>query len=154
MRTTAILAGLVAILLMLDPVRVAAEWTVKSGDGSGCILESSPESLNDGYQTTTARIRVDGKTVSVSSPSAFDAGFNDIRIVVDEQETFPMDRLADPRTAVFDSRYAALVEQFKRGLRARVQLRFWPTWPETGTHSATFSLIGFTRAHAQLGECK
>ena len=154
MRTTATLAVLVAILLLLVPVRVAADWTVKSGDGSGCILESSPESLTDGYQTTTARIRVDGKTVSVSSPSVFDTGFNDIRIVVDEQEAFPMDRLADPRTAVFESRHAALVEQFKRGLRARVQLRFWPTWPATGTHSATFSLIGFTRAHAQLGECK
>ena len=154
MRTTATLAVLVAILLMVVPVRVAADWTVKSGDGSGCILESSPESLSDGYQTTTARIRVDGKTVSVSSPSVFDAGSKDIRIVVDEQDNVPMDRLADPRTAVFESRYAALVEQFKRGLRARVQLRFWPTWPATGTHSATFSLIGFTRAHAQLGECK
>lgn len=154
MRTTATLAVLVAILLMVVPVRVAADWTVKSGDGSGCILESSPESLSDGYQTTSARIRVDGKMVSVSSPSVFDAGSKDIRIVVDEQEIVPMDRLADPRTAVFESQYAALVEQFKRGLRARVQLRFWPTWPATGTHSATFSLIGFTRAHGQLGECK
>lgn len=152
MRTAATLAALVAILLMVVPVR--ADWTVKSGDGSGCILESSAESLPDGYQTTTARIRVDGKTVSVSSPSVFDTGFNDIRIVVDEQEMFPIDRLADPRTAVFESRYAALVEQFKRGLRASVRLRFWPTWPATGTHAATFSLIGFTRAHAQLGECK
>jgi len=154
LRTTATLAVLVAIPLTVAPVRVAADWTVKSGDGSGCILESSPESLSDGYQTTSARIRVDGKMVSVSSPSVFDAGSKDIRIVVDEQEIVPMDRLADPRTAVFESQYAALVEQFKRGLRARVQLRFWPTWPATGTHSATFSLIGFTRAHAQLGECK
>ena len=154
MRTTATLAVLVAIPLTVAPVRVAADWTVKSGDGSGCILESSPESLSDGYQTTSARIRVDGKMVSVSSPSVFDAGSKDIRIVVDEQEIVPMDRLADPRTAVFESQYAALVEQFKRGLRASVQLRFWPTWPATGTHSATFSLIGFTRAHGQLGECK
>lgn len=154
MRTTATLAVLVAILLTVVPVRVAADWTVKSGDGSGCILESSPESLSDGYQTTTVRIRVDAKTVSVSSPSVFDTGFNDIRIVVDKQQMFAMDRLGDPRMAVFESRYDDLVEQFKRGLRASVQLRFWPTWPATGTHSATFSLIGFTRAHAQLGECK
>jgi hypothetical protein len=52
------------------------------------------------------------------------------------------------------SRYGTLVDQFKRGLRARVQLRFWPTWPTTGVHSATFSLIGFTRAYAGLDECK
>jgi hypothetical protein len=139
--------------MVTQPARAVAEWLVKQGNGSGCVLESSPESLSDGYQTTSARIRVDGKTVSVSSPSILDTGFNDIRIVVDEQEIVPMDRLADPRTAVFDSRYAALVEQFKRGLRAKVQLRFWPTWPATGTHSATFSLIGFTRAHAHIAEC-
>ena len=154
MLIAAIPALLVSILLVTQPARAVAEWVAKPGNGSGCVLESSPESLTDGYQTTTARIRVDGKMVSVSSPSVFDAGSKDIRIVVDEQEIVPMDRLADPRTAVFESRYAALVEQFKRGLRARVQLRFWPTWPATGTHSATFSLIGFTRAHAQLGECK
>ena len=154
LRTTAILAELVAILLMADPARVAAEWTVKPDVGAGCFLESSPESLSDGYQTTTARIRVDGKTVSVSSPSTFDSGFHDIRIVVDEQDAVPMDRLADARTLVFESRYSTLVEQFKRGLRARVQLRFWPTWPETGVHSVIFSLIGFTRAHARLGECQ
>jgi hypothetical protein len=154
LRIPAIPAVLGAIMLVTAPARVAAEWTMKSDDGGGCVLESSPESLSDGYQTTTARIRVDGKTVSVSSPSVFDAGFNDIRIVVDEQEPIQMDRLADARTVVFESRYSTLVEQFKRGLRARVQLRFWPTWPETGAHSAVFSLIGFTRAHAQLGECK
>jgi hypothetical protein len=63
-----------------------------------------------------------------------------------------MDRLADPRTVVFESRYEAVVAQFKRGLHVRVQLRFWPSWPATGLHSATFSLVGFTRAYAQLAE--
>ena len=58
------------------------------------------------------------------------------------------------RTAVFKTRYAALIEDFKRGLKVRVQLRFWPTWPKTTTHSATFSLIGFTRTHARLAECR
>jgi hypothetical protein len=140
--------------LVAEPARIAAEWAVTRNVGTGCVLESSPESLADGYQTTTARIRIDGKMVYVSSPSTLDTGFNDIRIVVDEREIVSMDRLADPRTVVFESQYGALVEQFRRGLRARVQLRFWPTWPETGAHSATFSLIGFTRAYAELEECK
>jgi hypothetical protein len=147
-------AALVSIALLALPVAVAAEWAVKKAAGAECLLESSPESLPDGYQTTTARIRIDGKGVSVVSPSALDAGSRDIGIAVDEDPLVPMDRLADQRTAVFDSRYATLVEQLKRGLKARVQLRFWPTWPATGTHSATFSLIGFTRAYAELRECK
>jgi hypothetical protein len=150
----AIPAVLGLILSLTEPTALGAEWVVRPGTGGECVLESSPESLPDGYQTITARIRVDGKTVSVSSPSVLDPGFKDIGIAVDEDPLVPMDRLADPRTAVFDSSYGPLVEQFKRGLRARVQLRFWPTWPATGTHSVSFSLIGFTRAHARLPECK
>jgi len=151
----AISVVLVAVLLLVaDPAALGAEWVVKPGSGTACVLESSPESLPDGYQTTTARVRVDAKAILVSSASAFDAGFNDIGIQVDQEELIPMDRLADPRTAVFESRYGTLVEQFKRGLHARIQLRFWPTWPATGTHSATLSLIGFTRAYARLPECK
>jgi hypothetical protein len=152
--TAAISAIIASILLTVGPVAATAEWTVKPEPGKGCILESSPASLPDGCQTTTARIRVDGKAVSVSSPSAFDGGFNDIGIAVDQDPMIAMDKLADPRTAVFESRYAALVDQFKRGLTARVQLRFWPTWPATGIHSANVSLLGFTRAHARLEECR
>jgi hypothetical protein len=152
----AISATLVSIVLMSSPPTVGAEWTVTAtpAPGSGCILESSPEALSDGYQTTVARIRIDGKTVTVSSKSVFDGGFNDIGVIVDDGGMVPMDRLADPRTAVFESRYGTLVEQFKRGVKARVLLRFWPTWPATGTHAAMFSLIGFTRAYARMEECK
>ena len=147
-------AALVSVLLVSSPLVVGAEWMVTPAPGSGCILESSPEALSDGYQTTSAHIRVDGKTVSVSSKSVFDGGFNDIGVAVDEDAIIPMDRLADPRTAMFQSRYGTLVEQFKRGVKARVVLRFWPTWPATGTHAAVFSLIGFTRAYARMEECK
>jgi len=150
----AISAVLVATLLASSPLAVGAEWTVSPTPGAGCILESSPESLSDGYQTTTASIRVDGKAISVSSKSVLDAGFNDIGVAVDKEGMIPMDRLVDPRTAVFQSRYGTLVEQFKRGAKARVVLRFWPTWPATGTHEAVLSLIGFTRAYARMEECK
>jgi hypothetical protein len=147
-------AILVSVTVIATPAAGAAEWAVRPGPGSACVLESSPESLSDGYQTTQARIRVDSKIVSLTSPSVLDAAFNDIGVFVDRQEMIPADRLADPRTAVFESRYGTLVDQFKRGLNARVQLRFWPTWPTTGVHSASFSLIGFTRAYARLDECK
>jgi hypothetical protein len=147
-------AVLVSGMVAATPAGVAGEWAVKPGAGSACVLESSAESLSDGYQTIQARIQVDGKTVSVTSPSVLDPGFNDIGVFVDQQEMIPADRLAGPRTALFESRYGTLVDQFKRGLSARIQLRFWPTWPATGPHSATFSLIGFTRAYARLDECK
>ncbi len=40
--------------------------------------------------------------------------------------------------------------EFKAGLKAQVTLRFWPTWPETGTHSIVVSLLGFTRAWDEM----
>ena len=141
------------IALTAAPAAAVTEWTL-APSGTGCAIESSPESVEDGYQTTTARIRVDRKALLVSSPSAFDGGLNDIGISVDGQPMIPMDRLNNARTAVFESRYATLVEQMKRGARGRVQLRFWPTWPATGTHAVTFSLIGFTRAYARLEQCQ
>ena len=146
-------AALLWIALVVSPAGTAAGWEAKSA-GTGCVLESSVEELGDGYQKTTARILVNDKTVTVVSPSVLDPGFKDIGIAVDQEPLVLVDRLGDQRTAVFESEYANLVEQFKRGLKARVQLRFWPTWPATGTHSATFSLIGFTRAYAGLDACK
>jgi hypothetical protein len=148
------ISGTILSVALLAQAAGATDWVVKPGAAGGCALESSAEPVPDGYQATTARIRFDGKTVSIVSPSVFDGGSNDIGIAVDADPFVPMDRLADPRTVVFEKPYAELVEQFKRGLTARVQLRFWPTWPATGTHSATFGLIGFTRAHAGLADCK
>ena len=150
--------ALVALVLLVGEVR-AETWTVRpvprtEGSGGSCVLESEKASLTDGYQATTAQVVVDARTVTVTSPSVLDGGFRDIGVAVDEEPLVPMEGLANPRTARFESHYVALIEQFKRGSRARLQLRFWPTWPVTGTHSVTISLIGFTRAYAQLLECR
>jgi hypothetical protein len=83
-----------------------------------------------------------------------DAGFSDIGMAVDQEEFIPMDKLGGEKTALFDSKYDRIVEQFKAGTRVRVQLRFWPTWPATGTHSTEFTLIGFTKAFGDLSGCR
>jgi hypothetical protein len=90
----------------------------------------------------------------VTSGSNLDASFSDIGLVVDQEPLVPMDRLGGTKTALFDTKYGRLVELFKAGARLRVQLRFWPEWPATGTHSATFSLIGFTKAYGELAGCR
>ena len=136
----------------------AVDWSVKTvpstdTPGTRCVLESASQSLPDGYQTTTAHITVDKASVKVTSASNLDESFRDIALVVDQRESVPMDRLAGEKTALFDSQYSHVVEQFKEGLRVQVQLRFWPTWPATGLHSVTFSLIGFTRAYGELSAC-
>jgi hypothetical protein len=154
----AVAAALLAGGLVVPPAAVA-EWSVRTepaapGAAPGCVMVSERQELPDGYQKTWAQILVDRKAVRVTSASQLDPGDGDIGLSVDDGQFVQVDEVVGSRTAVFTSRYDALVDDFKRGLKVRVQLRFWPTWPKTGTHSATFSLIGFTRTHARLGECR
>lgn len=149
--------ALLALSLLAVPRGAAAEWTARaepSGAGPSvrCVLQSERQALSDGYQTTWVQIVVDDKAVRVTSGSVLDPGDRDIGLVVDAGAFAVADAVIGGRTAEFTSRYATLVDEFKRGLHVRVQLRFWPTWPKTGTRSATFSLVGFTRAHARLAQ--
>jgi hypothetical protein len=151
-------AAVLALLAWGGPA-AAADWSVKSvprmdGPGTRCVVESSRQTLPDGYQATTAYVTVDDRSVAVTSASNMDPGQRDIGLAVDEAPLVPMDKLAGRKTALFDSKHAQLVERFKAGLRVRVQLRFWPEWPATGTHAATFSLIGFTQAYEELAGCR
>ena len=85
------------------------------------------------------------------SESTFDDTKGDLQIQVDKNEPVKFDGLDGPKAVIFKGPAAAsLVTQFKAGLKANVTLRFWPTWPETGTHSMVVSLIGFTRAWDEM----
>lgn len=154
-RTTTILL----ISALLGSGSAAANWVVKpvqgaSGQASKCLLESEKKEIFDGYQNIAIYIVVDGASVAVKSASVLDAGFSDIGMQVDKDAFIAMDKVIQDRTASFDANYAIIVEEFKRGLKVNVQLRFWPTWPVTGTHSATLSLIGFTKAFTEMSDCK
>jgi hypothetical protein len=121
-----------------------------------CRIESEKVAINDGYQKVTAQILVTANNVvQVVSESVFDGGSGDIGVQVDKDAFVKSDKLATEKMVVFETGAAILIPQFKAGLRARAQLRFWPTWPVTGTHDADFSLIGFTKAYEEMaGTCK
>ena len=153
-----VLGAAILTLTLVGGPAGAEEWTVKTvprtdGPGTRCVMESARQSLSDGYQDTTAYVTVDAKSVTVTSASNLDGSFSDVGMIIDQEPLVPMDRLAGIKTAQFDAKYGRLVELFKAGVRLRVQLRFWPEWPATGTHSATFSLIGFTKAYGELAGC-
>ncbi len=116
----------------------------------GCRLDSEKASLSDGYQTTSVQVRVTPTELRVVSESTFDESKRDLLIAVDKNEAVKADGLDGAKAVVFKTGVASLVAQFKGGLKARVQLRFWPSWPETGTHSVVVSLIGFTKAWDEM----
>jgi len=130
----------------------APNWEVARD--AGCALRSAPQSVNDGYQTVQARIEVDATKVVVESPSDLDAGFSDIGLALPGHGFIRMDRVDGKKHAVFESRYADLVQGFKAGREVEARLRFWPEFPVTGVHDARFSLMGFTKAYDAAQGCK
>jgi len=147
------------VLLGLAPPEPPSAWRLTKTNEGGtvkCRMESEKAPVNDGYQNVSARILVtpDG-VVQIVSESTFDAGSGDIGIQVDTRPLVKMDKLQGEKTVVFTEAAPTLIPQFKAGLRARAQLRFWPTWPVTGTHDAEFSLIGFTKTYEEMsGSCR
>lgn len=152
-------------ILLVVPIvlfaRVGAadvNWTAKPvfdpiKDQTLCMLESVKKVLNDGYQDTEIVLRVGEHGLRIVTKSNIDAGKGDIGFQVDEHEFLPMDRVYLEQTIVFEKDTARIIEQFKKGVRAKFTLRFWPTYPDTGSKTLTFSLIGFTKAYGDLANC-
>lgn len=134
----------------------AANWEVNptSGGGGACRLASAAQPVNDGYQVVQAQIVIEGRTVVVKSDSVLDGGSADIGLAVANHPFVPVDKIRDRKQAVFEKQYEKIVQLFKEGREVRVQLRFWPTWPATGTHSVSFSLMGFTKAYGDAAQCR
>jgi hypothetical protein len=135
-----------------------ATWTIQRSTGTAggtgdCYLQSDTKPVSDGYQDTRATILVQHEAILVQTAAPLDVSFADIGMQVDKQALMPMDTVSERKTALFTTQYATLIEQFKRGNAVRVQLRFWPTWPVTGTHDVTFSLLGFTKAYTNMLAC-
>lgn len=152
-------SSILFIFTLLASGSAGAGWLVKSApDAAGqtvrCLLESEKMEIFDGYQNVPIYLVLGASTVTVKSVSVLDASFSDIGMQVDKDAFIPMDKLIQDKSASFDSHYATIVDEFKRGIKLNVQLRFWPTWPATGTHAASFSLIGFTKAYTEFSACK
>lgn len=155
------LAGCAALTVVLaasaTAAAFAANWEVNStpGGGSGaCRLVSAMQPVHDGYQEVQAQILLEGRSVVVKSDSVLDGGFADIGLAVANHPFIPVDGIRDRKQAVFEKQYEKIVQLFKEGREVRVQLRFWPTWPATGTHSVSFSLMGFTKAYGEAARCR
>ena len=150
--------GLSAFAALLVSGVASADWTPKFildpvKNETRCMLESEKKVINDGYQDTEIVLRIDDQVLLVATKSNIDTSKGDVGLKVDKHEFIKMDRLKLEQTVVFDKQIAEIVEQFKKGLRVTLTLRFWPTYPSTGAKTVTFSLIGFTKAHSELGSC-
>lgn len=119
-----------------------------------CLLESEMQMVHDGQTKTPIRIVFNGQVFIVTTRSNIDLTYPDVGLSVDALPMHPIDRLHKATHAVFESNAEKLRLQFSKGLKAKVALGFWPTWPKTETKVATYSLLGFQTAYAAFLKCQ
>ncbi|MFQ5759340.1 MAG: hypothetical protein ACE5HM_00040 [Acidiferrobacterales bacterium] len=148
---------LVAVTVLASQA-ASADWTAKVAydpvkDESHCVVESPAQTIDDGYQDTRVFLRLDSTTLIVMTRSNVDTDDSDVGVRVDKHELIKPDSVYLEQNVVFKKDISKIIEQFKEGRRATFTLKFWPTYPDTGAKTATFSLIGFTKAYAHLPDC-
>lgn len=144
--------------MVLASQAASADWAAKVAydpvkDESRCVVESTPQTIDDGYQDTEVFLRLDSETLMVMTRSNVDTDDADIGVRVDKHELIKPDSVYLEQHLVFEKNISKIIEQFKEGRRAAFTLKFWPTYPDTGKKTATFGLIGFTKAYANLPDC-
>lgn len=123
-----------------------------NGD-SRCDVQSEVQRISDGYDETPVRLVLDQDSLLVIADSNFDFDTVPLGLTVDGGEFIAADRIEKNVRLVFEKNITQITKQFVSGNRARLRLRFWPTWPETGDKFVEFSLIGFSRAFTSLSLC-
>lgn len=151
-----ILKHICVIACLLASAVAHADWSVRqaAAGSNGCVLETANITVHDGYQDTWVRLNINAERLLVMTDSNIDASFDDTALQVDGKTLITAGAAVDEKNLRFDSDMAALIERFRKGNKARVYLRFWPTYPATQRYEAVFSLAGFTRAWNDYIKCK
>jgi hypothetical protein len=136
------------------------------GNFERCVLESHTVPVSDGYQETQASLIVSADAILVKTKAPLDDSFGDIGLQVEKNDFIKIDKVVEESSALFTTSYKKILGQLqkepvpvKKGQKpasatVKVKLRFWPTWPVTGTHAVEFSLEGFSKAYAEMVACK
>lgn len=160
MTKRSISASVVLMALLLGAMTLCAEvanWSVQSTSNKTgeqrCYLVTPVKTIDDGYGETKVSLELRDRELLVVTDSSIDGEFGDLGLQVDDREIIMADGIRADTRVFFHSRINEITDQFLKGLKVRVQLRFWPTWPTTGLRSAEFSLIGFTKAYNNRSVC-
>jgi hypothetical protein len=150
-----------ALLILVIPGLAHGEdgdWIAKRvtdpfTNSSRCVAESLHQVMDDGYQEGSVYLQVDQNQLIFVTESNIDLGSNEQGLQVDDQPTMPFEQAMHDQQAVIREDIQQVITSFQDGLKVRVRLKFWPTWPSKGSKDVEFSLIGFQKAFAQLPGC-
>lgn len=128
-------------------------WSVVKADGS-CRLESALAPINDGYMDIQVQLRFDGQGLWALTPSTIDTEGDFLGLQVDDKAVNVAATVEAATNVLFSGDIDAAAQGFVRGGEAQLLLRFWPTWPITGTKTIRYSLKGFTAAWKDYAQCR
>lgn len=154
--------GAVALILCLAGMAAqagVANWvrqlrTDTQSGGADCVLVSATQTVHDGYQDTPVHLELGEEALLVISDSNFDTTNTPLGLSVDAGDFITADELVSETRLAFTGNLDLIVDQFMKGNTAELRLRFWPTWPDTGDKTVSFSLLGFTRAYQSRQPCE
>lgn len=136
-------------------------WQVERGvdpytDADACLLTSGSLTMPDGYGTARVRLVFGPRALIVLTDSNIDPSYPRQGLSVDDKPVIKPDAPfpLQGQSALFEHSMVEVIEQFRRGQRADLQLGFWPTWPVTETKRLALSLRGFSKAHDALVACR
>ncbi len=144
--------------IMLSHTAFAENWHVETAANpltheKTCLLMSNVQKTSDGYGETPVTLLFDGHLLLVRTESGLDKSFKDLRLAVDEKSEFKSERIERDKLLIFDQTAPDLVQAFRKGYKATVFLRFWPTYPATRSYPVSFDLTGFSKAQDSLPDC-
>ncbi len=132
------------------------EWDVRNAlkyDGA-CVLESNKVYFYDGHDNTGLKLRLLNGGLYLVTKSNIDISFKDIGIKVGKNALVHADRVVDDQTVLIEKQLPQLLSQLDKNDEAKIQLRFWPTYPATQTYSENIRLSGFKEAYQEYKSCK
>lgn len=147
---------LALLLAWLFTGPASAVWERPGGSdprAGQCLLLARYPAFDDGYGDTPVRLELSATRLRLVTESNLDTTLGPLGVSVDGGALFVADRLEGTTDLIFEKDVNAIIDAFKRGSTARVILRFWPTWPQTGDKILEVSLKGFTNAFDGLSTC-
>ena len=153
------LPGFAFILCFFNQSLQAENWsTVLAEDpligNMACLMVSSSQLINDGQSSTKVHLVYNGQVFIAKTKSNIDLSYDALGLQIDGQNFFNIDRLHNKSNVVFESQADEIREEFINGLKAKLTLGFWPSWPKTSSFSTNFDLRGFTESYNALVSCQ
>lgn len=131
------------------------EWEVRRAlkFGGKCVLESNKLDFFDGYDNTGLKFRILDDELYLLTRSNIDMSFKDVGVQVGNNQILLADKVVDDQIVLIKNELPAFITQLRKKQEARIQLRFWPTYPATQTYSEDIKMDGFLSAYAEYQEC-